>query len=94
MAKSEKDRPWTKEALEVAKAALCPVELINLRNAIQKELDSEEAAGELYREMSYKLVKLDEPEKAIILRLMASQEEFHRTVLQGIVVAIDKKCGG
>lgn len=72
----------------------CSNDLLLLRDAIKKELDSEEAAGQMYRDMAKKFIELEEPQKAVILRLMAGQEEFHRVALETVVEAIDQKCGG
>jgi len=72
----------------------CSNDLLLLRNAIKQQLDDEEAAGKMYRGMAKKFIELEEPQKAIILRLMASQEEFHKVALETVIEAIDLKCGG
>ena len=71
----------------------CSASLLELRNAIKRELDDEGAAGHKYADMSAKFTHLKEPQKADMLRLISQDELIHQAVLHGIVDIITEECG-
>lgn len=71
----------------------CENALLELRNALKREIDDEASAAAKYAEMARKLSQMSRPVKADILNLISGQEALHRQVLECIVKDITSECG-
>jgi len=71
----------------------CSASLIEIRNAIKRELDDEASASHKYADMAGKFTHLQENQKAQMLRLISNDELLHQAILAGIVDEITVKCG-
>ncbi len=72
----------------------CAAGLLELRNALKREMPDESSACQKYADMATKFTHLKEPQDADILRLISSEECLHEAVLGLIVEEITRKCGG
>lgn len=72
----------------------CSAGLIELKNAIKRELRDESDAAKRYTEMAAKFTYYGERKYSDILHLIAGQEQLHNQVLERIVDALDLECGG
>ena len=71
----------------------CAPGLIELRNALKREIEEESLASSKYREASVKLLHYKLPTLAENLRSIANQEFMHHFIVMGIVDAITEHCG-
>ena len=81
---------WMREQ-EMSK---CSASLIELRNAMKREIPDERAASGGYQEMATKMTALGETNYADIFRLLSDAEMMHRVVLESLVEALDFRCEG
>jgi len=72
----------------------CSASLIELRNAMKREIPDERAASGGYQEMATKMTALGETNYADIFRLLSDAEMMHRVVLESLVEALDFRCEG
>ena len=70
----------------------CADNLIELKNAMKRELQDEAAGSSRYREMAVKLTALGETDYSGIFHLLSEAEHMHKVVLEGLVDAIDLRC--
>ncbi len=71
----------------------CADALIELKNAMKRELRDEADGSSRYREMATKLTALGETNYSGIFTLLSQAEQMHKMVLEGLVDAIDLRCG-
>lgn len=70
----------------------CEAGLIELANAIGRELQDEDSAAAKYNNMAVDFTHYKEREKSAILHLIAGQELLHRTILEAISTEIKTRC--
>ena len=67
--------------------------LIELGNAIKREVEDERAATLMYADMATKFSHLREHISADLLRLISGQEALHSAILDFIAEEITVRCG-
>jgi len=72
----------------------CADALIELKNAIKRELDDEYSAAHKYADMAAKFSHFKETKYADSLRLISGHELLHYAVLDTIVEELTKRCEG
>jgi len=73
--------------------AKCADNLIELKNAMKRDIQDEIDGTSHYREMATKFTALGETDYSGIIHLLAQAEHMHKVVLEGLVDAIDLRCG-
>ena len=71
----------------------CSARLIELRNALKKEVSDEADAFSKYTDEAAIFTHLGEGTSADMLKLIAGQELLHKTILEFIVDEITTRCG-
>uniref|UniRef100_A0A6M3MFJ8 Rubrerythrin diiron-binding domain-containing protein n=1 Tax=viral metagenome TaxID=1070528 RepID=A0A6M3MFJ8_9ZZZZ len=73
--------------------AKCADNLLALQNALKQELRGEAEGSSRYREIATKFTALGETDYSNIFTLLAQAEHMHKMVIEGLVDAIDLRCG-
>ena len=71
----------------------CSDNLRAIQNVMKQELRDEIEGASRYREMATKLDAMGETSYSEIITLLAQAEQMHKMVVEGLVDAIDLRCG-
>ena len=71
----------------------CSDNLIEVQNALKKELRDEEEGAYRYKQLASILAGMEETDYSKIITLLAQAEHMHKVVIEGLVDAIDLRCG-
>jgi len=88
----EKKIGGTGKKMEGEHSSKCSASLIELRNALKREIPDEGAAAHMYADMAAKFTHLKEPIQADLLRLISGQEALHQAILEFITEEITLRC--
>ncbi len=78
---------------EVSKMVECSDNLKSIQAIMKQELRGEIEGASRYREMAGKLVAMGEDNYSEIFTLLSQAEQMHKMVVEGLVDAIDLRCG-
>ena len=70
----------------------CSASLIELQNAMKREIADEIAGSKMYQDMAVKLTALGETNYSEIFHLLSDAEHMHSIVLESLVEALDFRC--
>ena len=73
--------------------AKCSDNLLAVQNALKQELRDEAEGSSRYKEIATKFTAMGETDYSGIIHLLAQAEQMHKMVLEGLVDAIDLRCG-
>ncbi len=71
----------------------CSDNLLELQKVMKRDLLDEAEGSSRYREMATKLTAMRETNYSEIFTLLAQAEQMHKMVIEGLVDAIDLRCG-
>jgi len=77
----------------IGKVIECKDNLKEVQSALKKELRDEEEGAYRYKQLASILASMQETDYSGIIHLLAQAEHMHKVVLEGLVDAIDLRCG-
>ncbi|KKN16297.1 hypothetical protein LCGC14_0977230 [marine sediment metagenome] len=71
----------------------CSDSLLELKEAMKREMRGEATGSSTYQDMAGKLKQLGEASYSEIFILLSQAEQMHKMVIEGLIDAIDLRCG-
>ncbi|KKK42964.1 hypothetical protein LCGC14_3169210 [marine sediment metagenome] len=71
----------------------CSDGLLEIREAMKREMRGEAASRTMYQDMAGKFKHLGEEGYSDIFTLLSQAEQMHKQVIEGLIDAIDLRCG-
>lgn len=71
----------------------CSDGLLEMQNILKKAMDDEWMGFVRYKDISTELGALGEKDYSAIIQLLSQAEQTHKMVIEGLIDAIDLRCG-